>query len=84
LSDEQVVLVPGDKLILYTDGLTDVVAPDGRLYDLGQFTSLLLAYSDLGPEALCEAIYDGLDAYRGTAEQYDDMTMLVLGIEQAV
>jgi serine phosphatase RsbU (regulator of sigma subunit) len=81
LSEEQIVLAPGDRLVLYTDGLTDVMASDGRLYDLERFRSLLLSLPGLGADELCDAVFAELSLYQGGADQYDDMTMLVLGVE---
>ena len=63
------------------DGLTDVLSPEGQLYSLEQFRSLLVFHAHLPPRELCAAVFADLAAYRGRAEQYDDMTMLVLGIE---
>jgi serine phosphatase RsbU (regulator of sigma subunit) len=80
LSEEQILLSPSDRLVLYTDGLSDVLAPDGRLYSLGQLKDLLRSCGPMAAEALCEATFAGLAAYRGTAEQFDDMTMLVVQV----
>ncbi|MFN2229324.1 MAG: PP2C family protein-serine/threonine phosphatase, partial [Anaerolineae bacterium] len=81
LSAEQAVLGPGDLLVLYTDGLTDVIRPDGQLYDLARFQELLLSHADLSAEAFCDAVFADLAAYQGSAEQYDDMTMLVVEVQ---
>jgi sigma-B regulation protein RsbU (phosphoserine phosphatase) len=81
LSEEEIVLAAGDRLVLYTDGLIDVLSPAGHLFDLDRFRSLLLSHAGLYPEELCAAVFADLETYRGRAEQYDDMTMLVLGIE---
>jgi sigma-B regulation protein RsbU (phosphoserine phosphatase) len=81
LSEEQVVLAPGDLLVLYTDGLTDVMSPDKRLFGLGRFRALLQSYARLLPEDLCETTFADLAAYQGDAEQFDDMTMLVVGVK---
>ena len=80
LSEEQTVLCPGDTVVFYTDGMTDVVSPEGELYDLSQLQGLLLNHTTLPPRDLCSATFHDLDAYRGEAEQYDDMTMLVLAV----
>ncbi len=81
LSEEQIVLLPGDRLVLYTDGLIDVLAPDGQSYDLGQLESLLQSHASLSPGEMCAATFADLLAYRGTAEQYDDMTMLAVEVK---
>jgi sigma-B regulation protein RsbU (phosphoserine phosphatase) len=81
LSEEQAVLVPGDRLVMYTDGLTDVLAPNGRSFDLDQLKSLLQSHASFPPVELCTAVFTELTAYRGTAEQYDDMAMLVMEVE---
>jgi sigma-B regulation protein RsbU (phosphoserine phosphatase) len=81
LSEEQVVLAPGDRLVLYTDGLTDVQAPDERLFDLGRLESVLRSHAELSPSEMCAATFADLAVYQGSAEQFDDMTMLVVGVE---
>jgi sigma-B regulation protein RsbU (phosphoserine phosphatase) len=80
LSEEQVELEPGDRLVLYTDGLTDVVAPDGRPFGLDRLLSLLQSHAHLPPPDLCAAAFTDLLAYQGDADQYDDMTMLVVEV----
>ncbi|MFW5941639.1 MAG: SpoIIE family protein phosphatase [bacterium] len=78
MAEEQVQLQHGDRLVLYTDGLTDAVAPGGAMYDRHQFIALLRANAHLTPDALCDAAFTALDAYRGGAPREDDMTMLVV------
>jgi serine phosphatase RsbU (regulator of sigma subunit) len=81
LSEEQLVLNPGDRLVMFTDGLVDVLDPRGELYGRDRFESLVSSHADCAPEALCVAVLDDLADYRGGAEQYDDMTVLVVGVE---
>jgi sigma-B regulation protein RsbU (phosphoserine phosphatase) len=80
LSEEQIELAPGDRLVLYTDGLTDVLSPKDRRYGLGRLKNTLLAHADLTPDELCRATFNDLAAYQGDTEQYDDMTMLVVEV----
>jgi len=81
LSEEQMALAPGDRLVLYTDGLTDVEAPDGQLFDPNQFASLLQSHASLPAADLCATVFAGLAAYQGSAEQFDDMTLLVVEVK---
>lgn len=81
LSEEQIDLSPGDRLVLSTDGLVDVVAPDGRPFDLSRFIPLLQSFAGLLADELCAAAFLALAAYQGEAEQYDDMTMLVVEVK---
>ncbi len=81
LSEERIVLASGDRLVLYTDGLTDVQSPDEQLFDLDQLESVLQSHAGLPPSEMCAATFADLAAYQGSAEQFDDMTMLVVGVE---
>jgi serine phosphatase RsbU (regulator of sigma subunit) len=81
LSEEAVELAPGDRLVLYTDGLCDVVDPDDRLFGRERLKGLLASHAGLEAGALCEATFADLSAYRSTAEAYDDMTMLVVEVK---
>ena len=74
-------LQPGDRLVLYTDGLMDAVEADGQSFGLGRLVSLLQSHASLAAEELCSATFADLAAYQGQAEQYDDMTMLVVEID---
>lgn len=46
-----------------------------------QLTAIILSHAHESAGALCSATFADLAAYQGTAEQYDDMTMLVMAIQ---
>jgi serine phosphatase RsbU (regulator of sigma subunit) len=81
LSEETVALAPGDRLVLYTDGLTDALSPAGRPFGLGRLKATLQTHATLSPDELCTAVFADLSAYQGAAEQYDDMTILVVEVK---
>jgi serine phosphatase RsbU (regulator of sigma subunit) len=66
--------------VLYTDGLTDIVGPDERPFGRRRLADWLRSHADLSAAELCTALFSRLNAYRGTAEQYDDMTVLVVQV----
>lgn len=80
LSEEQLALAAGDRLVLYTDGLTDVLDEQDQRFDFEQLQSIVLAHARLGADDLCAATFADLAAYQGAAEQYDHMTMLVMAV----
>jgi serine phosphatase RsbU (regulator of sigma subunit) len=81
LSEEQLDLLPGDRLLLYTDGLTDVVSASGQHFGLDRLLTLVQSHAHLSPAELCAATFTDLVAHQGSAKQYDDMTMLVIEIK---
>jgi serine phosphatase RsbU (regulator of sigma subunit) len=81
LSQEEVQLLSNDRLVLYTDGLTDVVASDGALFGLERLEALLKASASLSLDRMGDALFEHLLAYQAGAEQYDDMTLLVMEVE---
>lgn len=80
LSEEMMKVESGDKLVLYTDGVTDVVYAGG-MTDHQYFRALLPRLKEHTPEGLCAAIFEHLTGVRGGQEQFDDMALLVLGVE---
>jgi len=81
LSEEQTDLLPGDRLVLYTDGLADAVDANHQLFGLSRLVPLLQSLTSFSAAELCAATFDHLAAYQGEAEQFDDMTMLVIEVK---
>ena len=80
LSEESIQLEPCDRLVLYTDGLTDVCLADGKISDHRHFRALVGSLGGQAPEVMGETIFANLFALQGDHEQFDDMALLVVGI----
>ena len=81
LSEERIDLAPGDRLVLYTDGLVDSLSPEGESYGEERLKAFLAVHGDLPPRELCDAAFAELAAFQGGAEQYDDMAVLATEVE---
>lgn len=69
-------LVSGDTLLLYTDGVTEAMNEEKALYDEKRLKLVLLLNKTADTGVLLQKIYEDILAYRGNAEQSDDITML--------
>lgn len=76
LEEKRLQLQPGDQLVLYTDGVMDVVGSTGALLPRAQLDELLLRYMPL-PDG-CQQLLAHLQKQQGGGEQFDDMTMMCL------
>ena len=81
LTDESCQLEPADRLILYTDGLIDTISPEGARFDRAGLHTLLSGMGHLSANELCNDVFKALGEYQGAAEQFDDMTLLVVEVE---
>ena len=79
-SEERIGLAPGDCLVLYTDGVTDSLSPANETFGQGRLKAFLAAHGGLPPRELCDAAFAELAAFRGDAEQFDDIAMLVVEV----
>ena len=68
----------GALLFLYTDGVTEAANPGLELYGEERLQKCMETCRDLEPEALLRAVRQDIDAFAAGAEQYDDITMVVL------
>jgi sigma-B regulation protein RsbU (phosphoserine phosphatase) len=74
-------LLPGDRVLLYTDGITDRQAPDDAMYDLERLTSALAVAGSLSPTAMVDWLVADVDRFAGGREAEDDQTLLAIGID---
>lgn len=72
-------LMPGDSLILYTDGIIEATNSRGEAFDFARFEKLLLASWHADLETWWEGIYRGYQGW--AAAQDDDITFLMLRYE---
>ena len=69
-------LHPGDKLFVYTDGVPEAVDPKNELYGEDRLIAALNRAASLPMDQILSAVQSDLTAFVGTADQFDDITML--------
>ncbi|OPZ75359.1 MAG: Phosphoserine phosphatase RsbU [Firmicutes bacterium ADurb.Bin456] len=69
---------PGDRLFLYTDGVTEATNARSELYGTGRMLAALNRNRDADCETLLHRMKEDIDAFVGEAPQFDDITMLSL------
>ena len=78
LEDRQLSLQPGDKVILYTDGVTEARNPNEDLFSLPRLTDIIEKHGHRPANELLDTIKQEVYSYIGTREQYDDITLVVM------
>ena len=73
---------PGDRLFLYTDGVTEATNIDKKLYGEQRLSDYLNAHIDDSVTDSLKGLKSDIDAYVGEAEQFDDITMLMLSFQR--
>ncbi len=70
-------LMPGDTLILYTDGVTDAMNVQKESFGLERLKELVQRHRHKSAQDLAEAINAGVVGFVGEATQFDDVTLVV-------
>ena len=71
------VLVPGDVLLAFTDGLTEALDEAGEEFGEARAAGLLVGNRGLDAGALQKLVTAELEAFCGRAPQHDDVTIVV-------
>ena len=72
----------GDRLVLYTDGITESTNELHEEYGERRLRKLLDRKSDLGPRELAFEIREEAQRFRGNAKSKDDATVMVVEINE--
>ena len=83
--EEEIALAPGDRVILYTDGVTEAVDSAGTMYGEERLYAVLDAMPQgLTAEAMVDHVHTALRTFLGEMEPGDDVTLMALRVlEQA-
>ena len=77
----EIKVEPGDRLLLYTDGVTETHNPQGELYGDDRLVKVFTDNVANGEEETIDAIHNDLIKFSAGADQFDDITMMVITIK---
>jgi len=83
LEEERVDLSSGDVIVLYTDGITEAMNPESDLFGESRLSRIVEEHGHLESGELRERIMREVEAFVGSADQHDDMTMILLKVDRA-
>lgn len=69
------------SVVLYTDGVLDVIAPDGDRFEADRMWQVLKQASRQDPQKTIDAMLAAVDDFRGPRELKDDLTMVVMQVK---
>lgn len=73
----KVKLYPGDLVILYTDGVTEMRNPEKEEYGFDRVQQFMMEHNTLNAKDFVEKLVEEVDIFRGEAPPHDDETVLV-------
>jgi sigma-B regulation protein RsbU (phosphoserine phosphatase) len=77
-SGDQVELKPGDTMLLYSDGVTEAHNVDGQEFGEERMVEVLKQHYQAEAKVVLEKLIDEVKTFAHGAEQYDDVTALVV------
>jgi len=83
LEEEQLVIQAGDFIVLFTDGITEAMNHANDLFGEARLSRIVQEHGHLASGELRERILREIEAFVGGADQHDDMTMILIKVEQA-
>ena len=72
------MLHPGDMVVLFTDGVTEVFDRDGREFGIEGVVKIVESLRSESSIAIADAIYRAVKDFAAPDHVFDDVTMIVL------
>ncbi len=71
----------GDQLLLYTDGVTDVLNPEREFYGAQRLIEIFERNVRTSPEVITQTIYQDTEIFRAGSDRMDDFTLMLIRVE---
>ena len=78
--DTQLSLVPGDKVILYTDGIVEAMNADKEIFGFDRLLEIAKDSQAMTAGALLDEVKIKVTEFAGSAPQHDDITVIVVSV----
>ena len=78
----EIMLKPGSKIFLYTDGVPEATDADGNMFGTERMTEALNQDGGAASEQILKNVRKAVDGFVKNAEQFDDITMLCAEYKQ--
>ena len=78
--EERIVLQDGDRVVFYTDGITESRNPEGEFFGMEAFKKLLIDTKDKPAGLALEHVFEHLTLYRNGSLQRDDCSLVFVDI----
>ncbi|MEX0719874.1 MAG: PP2C family protein-serine/threonine phosphatase [Balneolaceae bacterium] len=77
-------LKEGDAIILYTDGITEMLNSGNKFYGEERLERLVKGVRQASSAKILEIIIDDVNEFKGLAKQHDDMTLVIIKADASV
>jgi len=77
-SEHRIHIAPGERVFLYSDGITEAFNEQGREFGDAALATALIAVADHSPGAIIQYLVDTVKNFEGDAPQSDDLTSIAL------
>ncbi|MFC1572024.1 SpoIIE family protein phosphatase [Candidatus Eisenbacteria bacterium] len=79
--DEEIKLTPGERLVVYSDGVTEASDANGEMYGLRRLREVIGDGVSLPIDSLLDGIMGSVTAHRGNHGGHDDTTIWAIEIK---
>ncbi len=80
----ETTFAPGDRLVLYSDGLIEALDDDGEPFGFDRFETLLVKHGAASSEGIRGALLEAVGSFTRNRPPEDDQTLVVVSFEEAV
>ncbi len=78
IGEKEIILAPGDALIMITDGIPEALGPEDEMYGIGRVQRLLQGHPAAGPAELLQQLRMDLEQFQTGGFPEDDLTALAV------
>ena len=84
LIEEEIALKPGQNFAFFSDGITEAMNGNNDLFGEEKLQKILKNNTSANSNEIMNEIWNAVKKFRGTAEQNDDMTMVLVKVADEI